>query len=71
MQQDLSNVKWETELTGKSTEGMWIKIKDTITEMVITHVPQKMLTGKTKMNKNPPWVNDQVRQQLKTKKVSI
>ena len=33
------------------------------------HIRRSVLfTGKTKMNNKPPWMNDQVRQQLKKKK---
>ena len=66
MKQDLRNLKWETELTGKSSEEMWNEIEDTTTEMVITHVPHKTFTRKTKMNKIPLWMDDRVR--LKKKK---
>ena len=41
MKRDLSNARWENELMGKSTEEIWIEIKNTITEMVVAHVPYK------------------------------
>ena len=69
MKQDLEEVKWEAMLLGKSTEEMWIIIKNKITEVVVvSHVPHKTFTGKNTKNKKPPWMNDRVRQQLKKKK---
>ena len=64
MRRGMANVDWQRELSGKDANEMWNSIKGSVCKLMKEHIPMK----KRRSNKNPPWMDADIKRCLKEKK---
>ena len=64
MRKAMTGINWKQELRDKDVNGMWISIKGTVCRLMNEHIPWKT----RRSNKNPPWMDGDIKRCLREKK---